>query len=447
MILRGALARSWDHLLRCSRVRLLIFALPIWLFVWFAFWSEHLCSLWGVDTPDRAEYGAVVLKPDNERAQVQAALARQTFYMCEFFVQHRRVCRNQYSCLIDRLQRQPSGFLREPQRSCWRTLEASLTDPKASQLVRMCYSSNSTRSLDVDTVLRVSEVNGCARSNGHLWMTLMVRNEARLLVENMLYHLSLGVERFLIYDDRSSDNLREALRPFVEAGVATYLPITGEMRQLQVYDTAVQYARGQRVRWLGVIDADEFFVSTRDVCIGTVLEDVYRRNAPNISTVAVNWRFVQPDVVFDTRGLFQAERANFSAGLANLHVKAFVIPDRVGRFRTPHSNVQQQWRYAVSPGGRAVRGPFLEPPDAEDTALLHFQAKTPVEWIRKRIRGKPDIPDAELMSEKGEFDNDDALSLLDEWPGFEEWEAPPDHPLARQLRWNIARLYRALESS
>ncbi|KAK4538839.1 hypothetical protein CDCA_CDCA20G4864 [Cyanidium caldarium] len=346
---------------------------------------------------------------------------------------------------MERLSQQPAGFLRPSHRSCRRAAWAALRDPLASQLVRQCYSSNSTRRLDIETLQRVSGVHGCSREKNRLWMVLMVRNEAHLLIENLLYHLALGVDHFLVYDDHSADNLRPALQPFVDAGLATHIPVADGLRQLEVYDAAVAYARDRQVRWLAVIDVDEFFVSARSACMAALLEEVYRQHVERLSIVAINWRFVHTDVFFDDRGMFQAERANDSVGAANFHVKAIVIPNRVGRFTSPHDTAPVgQWQ-AFSPGGREVNGPFLEPPDAEDTALLHFHAQSPAGWIRKRIRGRADFRHSDMEARKETFLNDDAMQLLQEWSTHTGHAAPPDHPLEKALRETISKLRRALD--
>ncbi|KAK4538840.1 hypothetical protein CDCA_CDCA20G4865 [Cyanidium caldarium] len=412
---------------------------------YFTYRSGRMCRLLGVDTAADAEHGAVVREPDNDRAEVQASLARQTFRMCEFFVQHRRECRNEYRCLVDRLMQQPPGFLRQSATPCWRAVAAALRDPWSPRLVRRCYSSNSTRRLDADAVVRVQQVNQCAGDGRQVWMVLMVRNEARLLIENLLYHLSLGVERFLVFDDGSTDNVRAALQPFIDARVVRYTRLTGRYRQLVVYDVATELCRQHGVRWLGVVDTDEFFVSTRATCIRTVLDEVYRRNESQLGAVALNWRFVGADPLLDERGAWQWERSRFSIGAPDKHVRVFVMPDRVGAFAGPHHTRSRGPWHALSVDGRVVDGPFLEPPEANQTVLLHVQAKTPAEWVRKRIRGKADFYNSVLRGESNLFYNEDAIALLHEWRQTPLAAPLPNHPLTASLKNNVQQLHRALD--
>ena len=71
----------------------------------------------------------------------------------------------------------------------------------------------------------------------------------------------MGVERFFLYDNLSSDSHLEVLAPYVEDGTAviyqTHLPSAA---QVNAYNHCLKL-HGKESRWIGFIDVDEFLFS------------------------------------------------------------------------------------------------------------------------------------------------------------------------------------------
>jgi hypothetical protein len=97
------------------------------------------------------------------------------------------------------------------------------------------------------------------------------QNEAPYLKEWIEYHKIIGVQHFVLVDDRSSDNFRDILRPYVDAGDVELFsrPCPEDMRgrnwpeyQRIVQEALVAHSRGVS-RWLALIDTDEFIVPSQ----------------------------------------------------------------------------------------------------------------------------------------------------------------------------------------
>jgi hypothetical protein len=91
----------------------------------------------------------------------------------------------------------------------------------------------------------------------------MMHNEAFYLREWVLYHLLVGVQHFYLYDNDSTDNTREALQPFIQRGVVTYIPWPGEKGVAQHTQLAHCFNASvspQPAKWLASFDIDEFLV-------------------------------------------------------------------------------------------------------------------------------------------------------------------------------------------
>ena len=97
------------------------------------------------------------------------------------------------------------------------------------------------------------------------------RDELNYLREWIEFHLMVGVDRFVLYDNGSEDNSREILDPYIAGGIVTLLPWAGFSQDPQI----LAYAHATRncpVRWLAFLDVDEFLFSEASFSIKPVLE-------------------------------------------------------------------------------------------------------------------------------------------------------------------------------
>ena len=72
-----------------------------------------------------------------------------------------------------------------------------------------------------------------------LAVVAILKNEGRYLKEWLDYHLLAGVDHFYLYDNDSTDNYKEIIAPYVEAGLVTSKFFPGKKMQLEAYDEAV----------------------------------------------------------------------------------------------------------------------------------------------------------------------------------------------------------------
>jgi hypothetical protein len=105
----------------------------------------------------------------------------------------------------------------------------------------------------------------------------MFRDEARWLKEWLEYHLLIGVQHFYLYNNLSRDNYQEVLRPYVNRGDVELIewPYVGretfDTAQCDAYRDALNRARSA-VKWLAILDVDEFLVPIKDDNLPSVLE-------------------------------------------------------------------------------------------------------------------------------------------------------------------------------
>ena len=90
-----------------------------------------------------------------------------------------------------------------------------------------------------------------------LAFVLIAKNEAQYIEEWINFHLKQGVSHFFIYDNESTDNFYDVLKPYIEADIVTYHTIKGKYRQCDAYNMALaEY--GRKFKYMGFIDCDEF---------------------------------------------------------------------------------------------------------------------------------------------------------------------------------------------
>ena len=90
-----------------------------------------------------------------------------------------------------------------------------------------------------------------------LAFVLIAKNEATYIKEWLDFHIKQGVSKFIIYDNESTDNFREVLQPYIDAGTVIYAVIRNQRRQIDAYNMAL-HDYGDKFKYMGFIDADEF---------------------------------------------------------------------------------------------------------------------------------------------------------------------------------------------
>ena len=93
-------------------------------------------------------------------------------------------------------------------------------------------------------------------------------NEAEYLKEWIEFHLMVGVDRFYLYDNNSTDSFLSVIKPYIARGKIVLLPWAAFLRDASAQRLAYAHAAcncAPTVRWLVFIDIDEFlFSETRD---------------------------------------------------------------------------------------------------------------------------------------------------------------------------------------
>ena len=113
----------------------------------------------------------------------------------------------------------------------------------------------------------------------------IIKNEGPYLKEWIEYHKLIGVEHFYVYDNESSDDTKDILKPYINSGIITYVYYPGRDRQDAAYlDACRKY--GDETKWMAVIDLDEFIVLHKSKNLQEFMDEF-----KNVSQVSLHWVF------------------------------------------------------------------------------------------------------------------------------------------------------------
>ncbi|HSM34488.1 MAG TPA: glycosyltransferase family 92 protein, partial [Anaerolineae bacterium] len=129
----------------------------------------------------------------------------------------------------------------------------------------------------------------------------IVKDEAEYLEEWLGYHIAVGVDHFLIYDNGSSDGSAALLERYINHGLVTRIdwPLGGG--QLAAYNHALRMF-GATARWLAYYDVDEFLVPLLDDDVPTFLarfEDAAVVRVPRVEFGFSGHRAPPPGLAID----------------------------------------------------------------------------------------------------------------------------------------------------
>lgn len=112
------------------------------------------------------------------------------------------------------------------------------------------------------------------------------KDEADYLKEWIEFHKIVGVEHFYLYNNNSSDNYLEVLKPYMDCGLVTLIDWPIKQGQMQAYQHWADNYKSES-KWVGFIDIDEFVVPNQTNSIyGFLKQFDYSR-----PVVIMYWRY------------------------------------------------------------------------------------------------------------------------------------------------------------
>jgi hypothetical protein len=214
-----------------------------------------------------------------------------------------------------------------------------------------------------------------------LVMTLLVRDEEDILGANIKFHISQGVDFFIVTDNLSVDGTREIAESYVRRGIAAYLfePDDDYSQHRWVTRMARMAAQEHGADWVINCDADEFWTSTQPAAS---VKDHLQQVHPDVECVEVaRSNFVPTEL--DPAGLGEAssfaERMPFRER-RSLNTDGLPLPPKTCH-RGFHDIEIEQGNHRVLRAGSAL------PAAPGPLRILHYPIRSYAQFENKIKKG------------------------------------------------------------
>ena len=235
-------------------------------------------------------------------------------------------------------------------------------------------------------------------------VVVIVKDEARYMKEFLLFYFATGADRIYVYDNDSTDDLLEVLKPFLANGSVVYRRWGGDNVQTAAYMDAVRRTR-KKTKWLAIIDADEFLFSPK----GNMPDQL--REYECFPGVCANWIMFGPNghdrrpegLVMDN---YTTTPADYDS-IINRHVKSVVQPAQVECIHHTHYSKYKKGLFAVDETKEPVDNHHAYVPNSgraftahnhrDVFRINHYRTKSIEDLEEKCRRGYADgAPNAEI---------------------------------------------------
>lgn len=240
----------------------------------------------------------------------------------------------------------------------------------------------------------------------YLSVCAIAKNEGPYFKEWIEWHRKMGVEKFFIYDNESTDCTKDELAPYIESGLVEYTYWPGRKMQLPAYDDCFEKHRTE-TRWLAIIDLDEFIVPIKDK---TIPEFLHRME--EFSSVEINWLVYGSGGEKERKPGGVMERFRYHSlpeHRLNTHVKSIVDPRRVCTMTGCHEAARISGRSADSHGVPLRKGFGDRIPQQDVIRINHYAVKSYEEFLSKRARGRARINTLRDFSYFEQYDLNDIM--------------------------------------
>lgn len=217
-----------------------------------------------------------------------------------------------------------------------------------------------------------------------------IKNEGEDLVEWLCFHRQIGVSRFVIYDNLSTDSTLRVLNAVPFRDEITLHIVSDEQAQKFAFRDAIRRYQ-QELDWVAFIDGDEFIVPLAEMSLVDKLSEIEARG---VDGIGLHWRSfgssghkVRPAGLVTESFVHRAE----DRWSANRHVKSIVRIGAVEGMGTQHY-FQVRGAYLLDDGTappedfKGLAGPASF---NQGFAIHHYVTKSRAQCLAKIARGRP----------------------------------------------------------
>jgi len=242
-----------------------------------------------------------------------------------------------------------------------------------------------------------------------LTIAAIMKNEGPYLKEWLDFHILVGVEKFYLYDNESTDNTRDVLAPYIARGIVEYTYFPGTKQQTPAYIDALNRFAND-TRWMAVIDLDEFIVPVHTKTITELLYTLPR----NFGALVITWMMYGSSGHVHAPGGLVIENYKYRANSTRKSgCKSIVNPRLVVSWHNPHINAVAG--FLVDENGRHLGriDQTYNPPSHDKIRCNHYVTKSFDEFRTRCAKGSAGGNTAKKAWTREKFDALDTNDIYD----------------------------------
>jgi FkbM family methyltransferase len=235
------------------------------------------------------------------------------------------------------------------------------------------------------------------REKCKLSVCAIMKDEAPYLIEWLEFHKLVGVERFYLYNNNSSDNTLDIVQPYIQSGevVLHDWPFSPK-QQASAYEHCLKEYK-QESEWIAFLDLDEFLFPTEKEKLTEVLEEFDSVPAVGVNTLTFgsSGHEARPTGL-QIENFTKRSTDNFEV---NRYVKSIVRPEQILRPNCPHFFIPINNKFcSVTENKEPLGGSISERLSVQKLRINHYYTRSKQEMKEKVMRGDAFFPWQKALS-------------------------------------------------
>lgn len=235
------------------------------------------------------------------------------------------------------------------------------------------------------------------RKKCKLSLCAIMKDEAPYLIEWLEFHKIVGVERFYLYNNNSTDNTLDIVQSYVQSGkvVLHDWPFSPK-QQTSAYEHCLEAYR-QESEWITFLDLDEFLFPTEKENLIEVLEEFDSAPAVGVNTLIFgsSGHKTRPGGL-QIENFTQRSQDDFES---NRYIKSIVRPAQILRSNCPHFFVPiNDDLFTVTENKEPLVSSISERLSVQKLRVNHYHTRSKQEMKQKVMRGDAFFPWRKALS-------------------------------------------------
>lgn len=247
------------------------------------------------------------------------------------------------------------------------------------------------------------------REKCKLSVCAIMKDEAPYLIEWLEFHKIVGVERFYLYNNNSSDNTLDIVQPYIQSGevVLHEWPFSPK-QQASAYEHCLKEYK-QESEWIAFLDLDEFLFPTEKEKLTEVLDEFDSVPGVGVNTLTFgsSGHEARPPGL-QIENFTKRSTDNFEV---NRYVKSIVRPEEILRPSCPHFFIANNEAFSVTENKEPLRGSISEKLSVQKLRINHYYTRSKQEMKEKVMRGDAFFPWQKALSVLEDRDRNEVEDL------------------------------------